>query len=181
MVGPVKVVVVCLQETKLQQINESLLSDMLGAGFKHNFSFSPADGTCGGILIAVSENHFKLMASSRSKYTLTVRIQALMDALEWTLTSVYGPQLEADKIAFLEEIKSLQQGIQGEWLICGDFNLIYKAEEKNSCRLNRRIMGRFKSILDELERRELPLHERKYTWTNAQSEATMTKIDQGPI
>jgi exonuclease III len=47
--------------------------------------------------------------------------------------------------------------------------------------LNRRPMGKFKSAIDELELRELPLHGRKFTWTSeqsAQSEATMTRIDK---
>jgi hypothetical protein len=43
---------------------------------------------------------------------------------------VYGPQQEADEIIFLDEIKSLRQTIQGEWLLFGDFNLIYKAEDE---------------------------------------------------
>jgi exonuclease III len=47
--------------------------------------------------------------------------------------------------------------------------------------LNRRPMGKFKSAIDELKLRELPLHGRKFTWTSeqsAQSEATMTRIDK---
>jgi hypothetical protein len=39
-------------------------------------------------------------------------------------------------------------------------------------------MGRFKSALDRLELRELPLQGRKYTWSNGSDEVTMTKIDQ---
>jgi hypothetical protein len=76
---------------------------------------------------------------------------------------VYGPQLEVDKIAFLDELKDLRSNIHGEWLISGDFNLIYKAEDKNNSRLNRRLMGKFKVALDDLELRELPLHGRKFT------------------
>jgi hypothetical protein len=31
------------------------------------------------------------------------------DATEWILTSVYRPQLEVDKIGFMDEIKALRQ------------------------------------------------------------------------
>jgi hypothetical protein len=140
-------------------------------------SFLPAEGTSGGILVATLDDHFQLLSSSRPKYSLTVRIQALQDASKWTLTRVYGPQNEPDKIIFLEEIKVLWQAIQGEWLLCGDFNLIYKAKDKHNNRLNRRRMGLFKGVLDDLELRELPLHGRKFTWTNGQNEATMTRIN----
>jgi exonuclease III len=47
MARAVKATVVCLQETKLHFIDESLVSVMLGARFKQNFSFLPAEGTCG--------------------------------------------------------------------------------------------------------------------------------------
>jgi hypothetical protein len=59
--------------------------------------------------------------------------------------------------------------------------LFTKAEDKNNSRLNRRLMGRFKAALDELELMELPLHGRKFTWTSShssQSEVTMTRIDK---
>jgi exonuclease III len=49
MVLTVKAIVVCLQETKLQEISESPVTEMLGVKFKSNFSFLPSAGTCGGI------------------------------------------------------------------------------------------------------------------------------------
>jgi hypothetical protein len=63
----------------------------------------------------------------------------------------------------------LKQRIQSEWLLIGVFNLIYRAEDKNNSRLNRRLMGKFKSVLDELEVKELPLHRRRFTWSSYQS------------
>jgi hypothetical protein len=76
---------------------------------------------------------------------------------------VYGPQLEADKLIFLNELNALQHYVQREWLVVGDFNMIYKDKNKNNSRLNSRLMGKFKSFLDNLELRELPLHGRKFT------------------
>jgi hypothetical protein len=153
---------VCIQETKLCQMDHRLVIEMLGPKFQANFSFLPSVGTSGGILIVVSEEHFKLISSRRTSHTLTVKIQMLNDGMEWLLTGVYGPQVEAEKIAFLEEIKTLKQSIHGNgW----DFNLIYKEEDKNNQRLNRRLMGKFKAVLDELELKELPLPGRKFTWT----------------
>jgi hypothetical protein len=37
---------------------------------------------------------------------------------------VYGPQLEADKIAFRDEFKGLKQRFQGECLVAGDFGMV---------------------------------------------------------
>jgi exonuclease III len=157
MVLTVKAIVVCLQETKLQEISESPVTEMLGVKFKSNFSFLPSAGTCGGIQIAAFEDHFRSLSSSRTRFTLTVRIQVLLDASEWAFTGAYGPQLKVDKIAFLEELRVLCQHIQGEWLVIGDFNLILRAEDKNNTRVNRRFMGQFWSLLDDIELKELLL------------------------
>jgi exonuclease III len=176
MISAVKATLVCLQETKLAVISEATVTELLGASFKSNFSFLPTLGTCGGILIVASDNHFRLMSSSCTK-----KIHVLIDVSEWTLTDVYRPQSEADKFAFLDELKGLKQSIQGEWLIVWDFNLIYKVEDKNNSRLNQCLMGSFKLAIDDLELRELPLQGRKYTWTsavNSQGSATMARIDR---
>jgi hypothetical protein len=58
--------------------------------------------------------------------------------------------------------------------------MIYRAQDKNNTRVNRRIMGKFKSTIHELQLRELPLHDRKYTRTSEQQNqaaATMSRID----
>jgi hypothetical protein len=99
--------VVCIQETKLQVFDERLVNESLGQSFREKISFLPTTGTCGGILIAVSKSHSRLVSSYYTRNTLTVRIQMLNDGVEWSLTGVYGPQSEVDKIAFLEELKDL--------------------------------------------------------------------------
>jgi exonuclease III len=166
MVQAVHATTVCLQETKMQLFDDNLIREILGSAFVQNYSFLPSRGVSGGILIAVSDNHFRLISSSHSENALTVKLQMLNDAMEWHLTRVYGPQAETDNLLFLEELKHIKQSIQGKWLIAGDFNMIYRAQDKNNTRVNRRIMGKFKSTTDELELREQPLHGRKYTWTS---------------
>jgi hypothetical protein len=48
--------------------------------------------------------------------------------------SVYGPTEAGNKDAFLQEIGDIQAGVGGPWLINGDFNMIYRAEDKNNSR-----------------------------------------------
>jgi hypothetical protein len=77
--------VICIQEMKLQHFDERLVNETLGQSFSENFSSLPANGTCGGILIAVAGNHFMLVSSSRTCNTITVRIQMLNDGSEWSV------------------------------------------------------------------------------------------------
>lgn len=177
MVTSTRATIVCLQETKLQCFDDRLIAQTLGYQFTGNYSYLPAAGVRGGILIAVSDNHFRL-SSSRTDNTITVRLQMLEDGEEWDITGVYGPQGRQNKTRFIQELKSLKDTVAQKWLITGDFNLIYKAEDKNNNRLNRRLMGGFKQALEHLELKELSLNGRKYTWTNEQENPTMTRIDR---
>jgi len=90
---------------------------------------------------------------------------------------VYGPQNDQEKIAFLQEITDLRQHIRTPWLIIGDFNLIYRAEDKNNDRVNIRMLNRFKNTIDNLQLAPLELKGRRFTWCNDQQNPTMTKID----
>jgi hypothetical protein len=51
--------------------------------------------------------------------------------------------------------------MQERWLVGGDFNLIYRTEDKNNHRLNRNLMGRSKAAIDVLTLKEL------LTWTSS--------------
>lgn len=55
---------------------------------------------------------------------------------------------------------------QGPWLVLGDYNLIVKAEDKNNGNLNRAMMGRFRRLINDMVLHDLPLHGRKFTWSN---------------
>lgn len=85
------------------------------------------------------------------------------DNTPWWITTVYGPQEDAKKIAFLQEIRDLRAGCPGPWMICGDFNLIYHDEDKNNGNLNRRMMGRFRRCINDLALKEVYLNGRRYT------------------
>jgi hypothetical protein len=65
-------------------------------------------------------------------------------------TRVYGPQGDLEKAMFIRELRGLKQGALDKWLILGDFNLIYKEQDKNNSRLNRRLMSWFRRALNFL-------------------------------
>ena len=62
---------------------------------------------------------------------------------------------DREKIQFITEISSLRQQMHSSWVVLGDFNLIYRACDKNNDRVNRGMMRRFKSALDILELKEI--------------------------
>jgi hypothetical protein len=64
------------------------------------------------------------------------------------------------------------------WLLCGDFNMIYHAADKNNGRLDRRLMGQFCGFLSEGSLREIHLQGRLFTWSNDRQHPTLERIDQ---
>jgi len=48
-------------------------------------------------------------------------------------------------------------------MVCGDFNLIYMASDKNNGRLHRGLMRRFREVIDDLQLDEIHLSGRLFT------------------
>jgi exonuclease III len=136
--------IACLQETKLQTVTDSVVTEILGGRFSGNFVALPADGTRGGILLACSQDHFTIISSSTNTHSVTATIQRRSDNECWTLTVVYGPQGDTEKLDFLQEIKQTKPSSHKEWMILGDFNLVYKASDKSNGRVNRRLTNEFR-------------------------------------
>jgi endonuclease/exonuclease/phosphatase family metal-dependent hydrolase len=96
----------------------------------------------------------------------------------WWLTNVYGPQSNEDKISFLLELRQIRAECQGSWVVAGDFNLIYKEDDKKNVFCNRAMMGRFRKFIDDTSLIDLPLIGRKYTWSNHQVSPTLVRLDR---
>jgi hypothetical protein len=67
---------------------------------------------------------------------------------------------------FIRELK--QYPLPPKWLIIGDFNLIYKDEDKSNGRLNKNLMLRFRRAINFLGIKEIQLVGRKFTWSSSQ-------------
>ncbi|XP_010229472.1 uncharacterized protein LOC104581962 [Brachypodium distachyon] len=66
----------------------------------------------------------------------------------------------------------------GPWFIAGDFKLIVVPTDKNNDLINRRMMGKFRKLIRDLELKELYLNGRRYTWSNKREVATLEKLDR---
>jgi len=115
--------VVCIQETKLSYISERDVISFLGQDFSQ-FVYLPAQQTRGGILIAWRDGSFSVECHFVHRYSISVLLSSNNEA-PWWLTGVYGPQRDADKISFLEELRDVRAGCPGPWMLAGDFNMIF--------------------------------------------------------
>ncbi|KAJ1296014.1 hypothetical protein BS78_01G266700 [Paspalum vaginatum] len=166
--------IVCLQETKMSSFSQRNLLSIFGSDFG-GFVDLPAVGASGGILVGWRQrigqpSNFRVDTFSVSVQLCPTEQQA------WWLTCVYGPQGDDNKIAFLQELRDIRTSCSDPWVIMGDFNLIYKEEDKSNSNLNRAMMGRFRRLIDDLALKEVPLHGRKFTWSNGQDYPALVRL-----
>jgi exonuclease III len=168
--------IVCLQETKMAVVSQRILLSMLGSDFSSHVEL-PAVGAGGGILVAW-RNSVKAAGNSRID-AHSISVQFILEAAHtWWLTCVYGPQGNDKKILFLQELRNIRAACPGPWVIAGGFNLIYRVEDKNNNSFNRAMMGRFRSLIDDLALKEIQLLGRKFTWSNQQANPTLVHLDR---
>jgi hypothetical protein len=92
-------------------------------------------------------------------------------------TVVYGPSVDADKPAFLQELAAIRPPAGMPWLIVGDFNLIYEARDKSNTNFCRRLMGQFRAAIDASELMELRCSNRRFSWSNERADPTLVYLD----
>lgn len=161
LIADVRPEIVCLQETKTQQISSRVLLPTLGSEFDQHVAL-PAQGTRGGILVAWRGAVCQAITTRVDVYSVSVLFQS-SSGNQWWFTGVYGPQPDVQKLEFLQEMRDIRAACTGPWLLAGDFNLIYRAADKNNQNLDRAMMGRFRRLLNDLEMREIELLGRRYT------------------
>jgi hypothetical protein len=66
-------------------------------------------------------------------------------------------------------------------MVIGDFNMILYASEKNNANLDRNMMSRFRSFVQEHELKDMYMHGRVYTWSNEREIPTLTMIDRALV
>jgi exonuclease III len=166
--------IVCLQETKLSVISDFDVIQIICVGF--DYYFLPAVGTHGGILMAWWPSSWSVSLFSYRTYSVPIKIKHTSQEEHWWLTTVYGPSVEDQKDALFAELSELRVIWMGSWLLCGDFNMIYKTEDKNNSCLDMRRMGQFFRFLNEALLKEIHLQGRLFMWSNERSHPTLEKI-----
>lgn len=167
---------VCIQETKLAVITMRDVLSCLGQEFQ-DFVYLGAQGTRGGILVAWKRGLLESDSHRVHRHSVSVRFK-LDDEPDWWFTGVYGAHQDSEKVGFLEELREVRNLCAGPWVIGGDFNMIYSAEDKNNENLNRAMMGRFRRFINDHELKEVPLMGRRYTWSKEREAPTLVKLDR---
>jgi len=105
----------------------------------------------GSIIILWNKCRLSCTDITIGEFHVSANVQLKDSDANFRLTVVYGPSRRTDKLRFLDELKALKPASGVCWLIMGDFNLIYRAIDKNIRNLSPCLMCHFREALDECE------------------------------
>jgi hypothetical protein len=101
----------------MSSCSRRIILSMLEVEF-NNFISLPAVGASGGIIVAWRARVDAALNFRLDTYGASAQFVFELGEL-WWLTCVYGPQDNDGKIAFLQEIRSIQLQCTGPWLLGG--------------------------------------------------------------
>lgn len=169
--------IVCLQETKKESIDLNFISNFCPSDFDA-FDYLPLLGASGRILVVWKSNSFLGQLIFSNKFAITLEFTSLLSNDAWFLKVIYAPCTPSGKRAFLDWFKGIQMTPKTDWLFVGDFNLIRRPEDRNREGADVNEMFLFNEEINTLDLIELPLHGRKYTWTNKQFPPLLERLDR---
>lgn len=168
---------VFLQETKLSDISNQKLYSFIPRCLNASV-YADANGSSGGILSAWNDANFNCICSSATPNTLSVHLQSTSSDLSMFITNIYAPSTPEHRLPFLAEIQSITPPANTPWMLCGDFNMIRYAHEKNNPNFRISEAEAFNDCINTMCLIEVSLLDRSFTWSNERNNPTLERLDR---
>ena len=102
-----RVDLVCLQETKIQDISQKVVHN-LGVGRFLGWGAVSARGAAGGVVVFWDNRVLELVGMEVGLFSISCRFKNCEDGFLWIFTRVYGPTLKRYKELFWEELSVIR-------------------------------------------------------------------------
>ena len=123
--------IMCIQKSKLHDIDRFKVKTFLPTQFAQTFIFLPAIGSRGGIITAWNPISWCCTGSTTKKnHSLTITLSSTLSDFTLAITNVYGPSDHRHTNAFLLELLDISTQMNDHWVIIEDFNLIRSSDEE---------------------------------------------------
>ena len=170
-----RVDLVCLQETKVQEMN-NVMAPSLGVGHFLNWKALNAEGSTGGILLLWDKRRISMVDSVARSFSVLCLFRMVEDGYQWVFSGVYGSVKKSIRESFWEELGSIRGLWEEPWCIGGDFNEILSPNERSRGGRISNTIRRFSDILNDLGLRDLLLRGGPYTWRGGQNGRSMSRL-----
>ena len=172
-----RVDLVCLQETKIQEMSSNRACSF-GVGRFFDWKVAEAEGAMGAILLFWDKRKLDLVGVETSLFFITCWFKNVEGGFQWAFTSIYGLVERNNRKMFWEELGSLKGLWEGPWCIDGDFNMVLSLNERNRGSRMSHPMRRFAEVLNELGLRDIALQGGPFTWRGEQNNHSMSRLDR---
>lgn len=166
-----------LQESKCNKFDLSYIMRFIPSFFSFEVAYNLAINSAGGTFI-VWKKSFQLVSSWSTQHTLTVLLRHINTGSQFQVTNVYGPSEETLKQPFIRELRFMSSLIAFPWLLAGDFNLHRWLTDRSATMANFNLMELFNQFISEVGIMEVPLRNRKYTWSSKRPDPVFSKLDR---
>ncbi|RVW53836.1 Trafficking protein particle complex II-specific subunit 120-like [Vitis vinifera] len=168
---------VCLQETKIQDISRGIVHS-LGVGRFLGWGAMSARGAAGGVVVFWDKRVLELMGMEVGLFSVSCRFKNCEDGFLWTFTGVYGPTIKRHRELFWEELGAIRGLWSDPWCIGGDFNVVRFPSERSRVGRLTGSMRRFSEVIEELALKDLPLHGGLFTWSGGLNGLSRSRLDR---
>ena len=158
--------ILCVQETKLEIINDFFCASLWGNPY-HSYSYRPSVGASGGILTIWDTTEVDVMITRSMAHVVIIQGKMLQNGADFSLANVYAPCESLRRQDVWNQLGLVISNFRdSSWCVCGDFNAIRSQVERKS-----RMVGTFvedysdfNQFIDNNILLDLPLCGRNYTW-----------------
>ena len=118
---------VCLQETKIQEMSRGLIWS-LGVRRFLEWGIVDSRGTTGGIVVIWDNRVLELLELENGEHSISYHFKNYKNGFTWTFTRVYGLTMRRDRACFWNELGAIYCLWNGPWCVAGDFKAILSPE-----------------------------------------------------
>lgn len=118
------------------------------------------------VFFGINSDTLEVLKVSTEDFCVKLHIKCKRDGFEWILVPFYGAAQDMHKAEFWAELVRTCESETLPMLVGGDFNIIWKREEKNNDNFKAHLPFVLNAIIEHLNLREIALSGRPLTWAS---------------
>jgi exonuclease III len=174
-----KPLVLCLQETKMEFLNEQLVKLLWGDSV-HNFSYQPSVGASGGLVTVWDMSRVDVTSSFSFSHVLVIKGKDLLTGEDFVIFNVYAPcDSEAKKVLWGNLLLHIQNNNDVCICVCGDFNSMRSVDERKGRAMSFKHTDAevYNKFINDSLLIDLPICGRLFTWYRGDG-VSMSRLDR---
>jgi hypothetical protein len=133
---------------------------------KFFWSWLPANGHSGGILVGFRDSVFEIGLTIKGTFLVVTQVCVKASHFLFEFVGVYGPADHSRSGAFLAELEEVVTRAQYPMVVAGDFNLIRGRADKNNMNIDWLRVNLFNDCIACLHLSEVVRSGARFTWSN---------------